>query len=540
MPVKSTTLDGQFEVLRVHQIFYLSFNACLRLKDGENLFKNHIKNLTQWHGGLPPICRHSGSITEDICVNKTNEHGRRKRRAIDGKTLKVKRNQLDITRDLDNRKKRETFINITEDDATEICKTAIYSSPAVVEFPDKLANENLTVVIGQCVYDVVQENDASWAGAHVAALNNIARNILAFNPVFTTNHSDAVETFLSHTCVNNCSGHGVCLKDGLCSCTGMYKGHDCGVDIRIPPLIFDVQDGGYCDDTNLCTCLVLKSDNLFDGFKCHMKTIKVNFNGSYDVIGNSTEGGRYEDLYTGHCCTMSARQKRSDTTVNDIQPFIYGYDLSISNDGIHFGKVSSVYFYDDTCVYTEDTSESVLMRIKEGFCFVNDTCIKQGFKQTSVDDESYCAVCKPEQNKFSLTFGKCNQEEDGQIPVAAVIGIVIGSLIVLVVILLVVRYIYLKSSKRIRINTEINNRNRTEDISGPGLPDITMFDAAKPRLKTTGILKPMEDAFTKDEMKARLYLNELVSPNEDDEIQPPRCDDIKYERGLSAVSLKIV
>ncbi|XP_060598974.1 uncharacterized protein LOC132752641 isoform X3 [Ruditapes philippinarum] len=84
------------------------FSESWRLKDGENLFKDNTISLRKWNGYVPPICRRTGSITftkMEKCSEAANKYGRRKRHEKDGHTVKVKRNQLHVTRDLDSRKK---------------------------------------------------------------------------------------------------------------------------------------------------------------------------------------------------------------------------------------------------------------------------------------------------------------------------------------------------------------------------------------------------------------------------------------------------
>lgn len=64
---------------------------------------------------------------------------------------------------------------------------------------------------------------------------------------------------------------------GDCSCSWPYGGPDCGIDLRIPPTIFDIEGGGVCDTGvgEECVCFTLRADNIFDGFMCDIKTYKV-------------------------------------------------------------------------------------------------------------------------------------------------------------------------------------------------------------------------------------------------------------------------
>lgn len=44
--------------------------------------------------------------------------------------------------------------SFSEDDAFNICNESINTAPAVLEFPDKMAGEDLDIVVEQCVYDL--------------------------------------------------------------------------------------------------------------------------------------------------------------------------------------------------------------------------------------------------------------------------------------------------------------------------------------------------------------------------------------------------
>lgn len=57
----------------------------------------------------------------------------------------------------------------------------------------------------------------------------------------------------------------------------MYRGFDCGVDIRIPPLIEEVTYSGICDaeDATNCRCFVIHTNNIFEGYRCMITTFKV-------------------------------------------------------------------------------------------------------------------------------------------------------------------------------------------------------------------------------------------------------------------------
>jgi hypothetical protein len=44
--------------------------------------------------------------------------------------------------------------SFTEEEAFALCNSSIYNTPAVMEFPDYLAEEDPDIIVEQCVYDL--------------------------------------------------------------------------------------------------------------------------------------------------------------------------------------------------------------------------------------------------------------------------------------------------------------------------------------------------------------------------------------------------
>jgi hypothetical protein len=59
-----------------------------------------------------------------------------------------------------------------------------------------------------------QGNDTAWIDAHVSVLNNAVDTILRMSPGFVANNTEKVNSFRIETCLNNCSGNGVCAITG--------------------------------------------------------------------------------------------------------------------------------------------------------------------------------------------------------------------------------------------------------------------------------------------------------------------------------------
>ncbi|XP_053387565.1 von Willebrand factor D and EGF domain-containing protein-like [Mercenaria mercenaria] len=426
-----------------------AFSNSWRLSDEENFLKNDNRLLEKWkknNGGNRP-CSRPESITKNKC-----KFERRKRREVIVRKGKEKSRQEIMPVAEKIREKRSTGYDISDEKARTICNSSIYEAPAVRDFSDKLADEDPEVVLSQCVYDIVQGNDTVWAGAHVNALNNIATSVISLNPAFAASNSVSVKKFLSQTCLNNCSGHGECSEIGLCTCGGNFRGPDCGIDLRIPPIIYDIQDGGMCDTANdsECDCFVIRTDNIFEGFTYEIDTYELLFDGTRKQIGKSVNVGEYEDVFTGVCCIPEQRKKRSVDDSSD--PSIMRFDVVISNDGNNFGQSKSVYVFDSTCVHFEHSGGIVTIVLKDGYCFIGGACVEQ---KSTLQTPSGCYVCEPKSIPYAWKHVSCGRDNAG-LATSTLAAVITGSVFAGIILMALVVYVRcFKGSKKLRTVEDI-------------------------------------------------------------------------------------
>lgn len=70
--------------------------------------------------------------------------------------------------------------------------------------------------------------------------------------------------------------------------------------------------------------------------------------------------GQADTLVEAMCPLRSIRKRRSTSNENSSE-FVFGYQVSISNDGIHFANETvNVYIFDSTCQYKENMTGSGL------------------------------------------------------------------------------------------------------------------------------------------------------------------------------------
>ncbi|XP_060602735.1 uncharacterized protein LOC132755828 [Ruditapes philippinarum] len=402
-----------------------------RLTDEENLFKNPNRKLDHWNrNNFGKTCTSPNSITTKKCKLRNRQ---RQIRSISEPSETKMNKQYRI---LSSRKKRNTII-LTEDEAFQLCNHSIYTTPAVQEFPDHLAEEDPDIVVEQCVYDLTQGNDTAWIDAHVSVLNNAVDTILRMSPGFVANNTEKVNSFRIETCLNNCSGNGFCAITGLCECSGTFKGPACSIDIRIPPVVFEIEGDGVCTvtDEDDCTCFQIRTDNIFDGFMCNITQFKVYSNGSRVEGSVSTDLGYYEDIFTGECC-VPVMIKNSSSVLNDKTDklFVIMYEISISNDGANYGDVNPVYIYDTKCIERVEINDAVTFKLKDSFCFIDAVCIAQNL------DNGTCFICNPANDPYGWTKDDC-KDSGTEIGTGIIVGIVIGSTL-FVVLISVLIYIF--------------------------------------------------------------------------------------------------
>ncbi|XP_060587375.1 von Willebrand factor D and EGF domain-containing protein-like [Ruditapes philippinarum] len=410
-----------------------------RLTDEENLFKNDKRLLTPWdtqlNGMSDQPCSRPNSITKRKC--KINRRTRRETNIL------VQHKQIGRASASRERRSTDTFTN---EKAFALCNSSIYNTPAVMEFPDYLAEEDPDIIVDQCVYDLTHGNDTGWIDAHVTNVNNVADTVLNLNPVYVANNTDKVHVFRSQICLNNCSGNGECLETGVCECTGTFRGPDCSDDIRIPPVVYGIEGNGICDITEEddCTCFEIRSDNVFDGFMCDISKHMVYLNGTRVKIEQSIHAGYYEDIFTGECCAPESRKRRSEG-INDDGPFVISYDISVSNDGAAYGEINTVFVYNTTCLTQSTSQGNIMIELKDGYCFINGMCVVRKFLSAVG-----CLLCDPASNLYGWTTGTC-KKGDSQMTTEIIIAIAVGCTVVVVIISVLCGYrVCCKRSRRKR------------------------------------------------------------------------------------------
>jgi hypothetical protein len=77
-------------------------------------------------------------------------------------------------------------------------------------------------------------------------------------------------------------------------------------------------------------------------YKQYLRYSQILKDGDIEFVSSQTLTGGFEDIFTGICCAPDSIIGRKDV-------FVAQYTVSLSNNGIHFGKEESVYVFDSSC-----------------------------------------------------------------------------------------------------------------------------------------------------------------------------------------------
>ncbi|XP_053387633.1 von Willebrand factor D and EGF domain-containing protein-like isoform X3 [Mercenaria mercenaria] len=330
-------------------------------------------------------CTMKNSITKSKCHILNT----RKRRSPGSHAKEMERlfTMMEPVKSHHVQKRQTNEDQITSAEASDICSQRINGSLAFTSYSHVTGSENPSAVIGQCMFDVKAGNDKSLADVHVDSVNTIVKKMMDEIPTYVETNVKEVQVFLQNSCIHNCSNRGDCSEAGECICSQYYHGADCGIDERDPPIITDIEGGGICDvnDGDECRCFYLRGDNLLDGLKCQIVTTEYSiFNEVINVTHEMLAGGS-EDIFTGVCCIPD--EKRFSTDM-----FARLHNISLSNDGIHYGEFNKMYVFDSTCQdIDEQTPGRPSFTLKNGFCFIENACIKN--QSTFLSENNTCLMC---------------------------------------------------------------------------------------------------------------------------------------------------
>ncbi|XP_048772651.2 von Willebrand factor D and EGF domain-containing protein-like [Ostrea edulis] len=316
--------------------------------------------------------------------------------------------------------------------ARSLCEQNIIHDPARAECETYINITQMTVTaVEECILDIRDSGTADWLASTVTSLKRHCNvEIQKYEKFYLKNDTQTksiVELFSKKVCMNDCSGKGVCVN-GECSCNTGYIGTDCSVFTRIPPNDTSIPEEGLCRKS-IRRCQKTNIMGLF-----YSEIIHVRF--GYFVVDDS---GRSTTHYTTDSratyrstalitVDIPTTRKKRQTAVNQKAD---GFEISLSYDGITFGRPMAFLIFDDLCFNCNSTVT----------CSKLSTCKSSGNKVTKL-------TINIDQNGTNTTF---------------IISGVVGGVIVLIIGILV----YVKCKK-------------TQQKTGPSFSDSGPVECSAP------------------------------------------------------------
>lgn len=449
----------------------------------KNLFELslNVSSMTPWYRELRRcICNHSegeGQTTKITCFASMVSTCPRKARGETKKDLcKVHSMTTDNARSkrsiIHNRSKRDAYhqhkrkskpshpVHMTEPEARSHCESVLGNSK-IFQLCGKVPNVNTHHSIEICIMDIMLSNSTDWIDSSREALQENCLANLELNTTLETKgvpgHPSIAASIKEIACPGNCSDTGICVN-GSCKCDDGFGGPDCSIDLSIPPLFEELLDGGMCDKQGwACDAAMAKGDDfLAEGhLKCNMTPFWYDNEGEmHGEMGTivTADIQTFMNLF----CPLTLTRRRRDTSGHhtDNTTFIEGYHVSLSNDGIHFSDVHTLFVFDSKCQTPVSDGTKQAFVLKEGYCFINNQCVDEN----DINPADVCQTCNPAVSAYKWSkrtaMAVCNpvvhEEESNYL---WIIGLVAGVTAAGVVIGLIIWKIKIRKVKRVSDST---------------------------------------------------------------------------------------
>ncbi|KAH3700504.1 uncharacterized protein LOC127859566 [Dreissena polymorpha] len=330
------------------------------------------------------------------------------------------------------RNKRESTsdpANMSSEEARAYCSDAFLSCASVQAAKDQI-DTDLNKTLEDCAFDMVMTGNSQWVTAHCDAQTQALQMEIQKNETIAKVFPDIVKIVKDNSCPSNCSSNGKCVS-GTCQCFDGYGTDLCLIELSKPPQLQELGTKGTCDigKGDICDCIPIVGDGFVETAICNVTVYETNEKNVFTMSKALSRSCEYNNL--NEICApvqdVKRRRKRSKKTI-----FATMYQISVSNDAIHFCSPSKVIVLDGTCQDSfVDSAGDTVMILKHGYCYIEGRCVLEA---TTGDDS--CTECKPASATFEWTnvcHGSSKHEKPNMLGIA--IGIPVGILVLLGVIL---------------------------------------------------------------------------------------------------------
>ncbi|XP_035688112.1 von Willebrand factor D and EGF domain-containing protein-like [Branchiostoma floridae] len=284
-------------------------------------------------------------------------------------------------------------LQITEADAVRHCREAITNS----SMSSVCANLGVDIFapVQACVEDIKFTEDLRIAAAHVdtmkAACTDIAYQNVSLYEVGDDGVAVPPMAVRENLCPADCSQHGDCVN-GSCVCFEPYTSADCSLVKGSPPVVRFIPNHGLCDirrrpcrKTSIIADGLIESENL----TCKITDVKIE-NGLQTIISGSDQTTNVTLRSFKEVSCQLPRSPVLQGTPDEMEgTLVYGYRVSVSNDGENFSDELLFTIYDSVC---QNCTSGPQCSWKLNTCKIRGFCFGEG----DPNPNNWCQQCLPQ------------------------------------------------------------------------------------------------------------------------------------------------
>ncbi|XP_012875373.1 PREDICTED: von Willebrand factor D and EGF domain-containing protein [Dipodomys ordii] len=260
--------------------------------------------------------------------------------------------------------------------------------------------KRLGQAIDMCIKDVLLKDDASWAEASLALLENECEKRVSEERKW--NKEELEDVLLVLKCPGLCSGNGQCMEWG-CVCFPGFSSYDCSKLYDKTPEITELENAGFCDVQRYnCVMVRVFGEDFKTSIKCEVT--KLQYNGHKWVLGESISVQTIFQNNRTVDCHLPTEVQQANTMDLMGENSVVKWQLKVSNDGYKYSNPKVLVIYNGTCQIC-GPYENDSCTMKENVCVIDGLCYAEGDKNPTMS----CLICKPQTSNFTWSHLERNQ-----------------------------------------------------------------------------------------------------------------------------------
>ncbi|XP_078571537.1 von Willebrand factor D and EGF domain-containing protein-like [Branchiostoma floridae x Branchiostoma japonicum] len=283
-------------------------------------------------------------------------------------------------------------LQITEADAVRHCREAIVNSTMSSVCAE--LGVDIFAPVEACVEDIKFTEDLDIASAHVdsmkAACTDIAYQNVSLYEVGEDGVAVPPRAVRENLCPADCNQHGDCVN-GSCVCFEPYTSADCSLVKGSPPVVRFIPNHGLCDirrrpcrKTSIIADGLIESENL----TCRISDVKIE-NGIQNIIlGSDQLTDATIRSFKEVSCLLPQSPVLQGTPNEREGTVVYGYRISVSNDGENYSDELLFTIYDSVC---QSCTSGPQCSWKLNTCKIRGFCFGEG----DPNPNNWCQQCLP-------------------------------------------------------------------------------------------------------------------------------------------------